>query len=81
MKRFGVGSICVHAKHVSVSADGSKGVKHGGAAKGLFQIHCFSIRRWIEGCEAVGNGTHLSDTNIVSVSADGSKGVKHIYSI
>ena len=37
---------------VSVSADGSKGVKPSIASLSIVQKPGFSIRRWIEGCEA-----------------------------
>ena len=37
---------------------------------------CFSIRRWIEGCEAGTWSWMSSNWGRVSVSADGSKGVK-----
>ena len=36
----------------------------------------FSIRRWIEGCEALGIAVSWLPIRYVSVSADGSKGVK-----
>ena len=41
------------SKNVSVSADGSKGVKLGDNSASKANILCFSIRRWIEGCEAL----------------------------
>ncbi len=61
---------------VSVSADGSKGVKRVADACFARQLDGFSIRRWIEGCEAYGDGNYRRRLGRVSVSADGSKGVK-----
>ncbi len=64
---------------VSVSADGSKGVKRARTFGGSTSGSSFSIRRWIEGCEAVKrSNTYAIDAN-VSVSADGSKGVKRFF--
>ncbi len=63
-------------KRVSVSADGSKGVKEQSEAAGFWTIDSFSIRRWIEGCESRSITTDTVVRLSVSVSADGSKGVK-----
>ena len=60
---------------VSVSADGSKGVKPPDSRSRSRSSSSFSIRRWIEGCEA-GERHRESGAAKVSVSADGSKGVK-----
>ena len=62
---------------VSVSADGSKGVKQKLKPASSLLSTRFSIRRWIEGCEASIPPDKTRVKRIVSVSADGSKGVKH----
>ncbi len=61
---------------VSVSADGSKGVKLFVTFGSDHFSRSFSIRRWIEGCEAVNFVYRRVEIKVVSVSADGSKGVK-----
>ena len=69
-------SLLSRRRGVSVSADGSKGVKPDADERDLTEEECFSIRRWIEGCEAGGQPKSRCAENNVSVSADGSKGVK-----
>ena len=46
---------------VSVSADGSKGVKRTAGYIPIIRIPCFSIRRWIEGCEAQPHSGQVRD--------------------
>ena len=69
------GAFLLACVSVSVSADGSKGVKRTPCRAAVLALAGFSIRRWIEGCEAIYPANRVV-VDYVSVSADGSKGVK-----